>query len=67
MLFSGTDHVHYRERLQERFYSVLLLHYCPAAGCDHDPHGGFAFGPPAEAEPPSPAPAKEGDCAHRDL
>jgi hypothetical protein len=28
MLFCGTDHIHYREKLDYDFYYVLLLHYC---------------------------------------
>jgi len=37
IIFSGTDHVHFRPVLRDEYYSVLLLHYCPAAGCDTDP------------------------------
>ena len=37
IIFSGTDHVHFRPVLRDEYYSVLLLHYCPAAGCDADP------------------------------
>ena len=37
IVFSGTDHVHFRPVLRDEYYSVLLLHYCPAAGCDTDP------------------------------
>ena len=28
MLFQGTDHIHFREELEEDYYNVLLLHYC---------------------------------------
>ena len=28
MLFQGTDHIHFREELEENYYNVLLLHYC---------------------------------------
>ena len=28
MLFQGTDHIHFREELQEDYYNILLLHYC---------------------------------------
>ena len=28
MMFCGTDHIHYREKLDFDFYNVLLLHYC---------------------------------------
>jgi prolyl 4-hydroxylase len=28
MLFQGTDHIHFREELQEEYYNILLLHYC---------------------------------------
>ena len=27
MLFQGTDHIHFREELEEDYYNVLLLHY----------------------------------------
>ena len=37
IIFSGTDHVHFQPVLRDEYYSVLLLHYCPAAGCDADP------------------------------
>ena len=28
MMFSGTDHVHFREELPDDFYHIVLLHYC---------------------------------------
>ena len=28
MLFQGTDHIHFREKLEADYYNVLLLHYC---------------------------------------
>ena len=28
MMFCGTDHIHYREKLPFDYYNVLLLHYC---------------------------------------
>ena len=28
MLFQRTDHIHFREELEEDYYNVLLLHYC---------------------------------------
>lgn len=28
MLFQGTDHIHFREKLEKDFYNILLLHYC---------------------------------------
>jgi prolyl 4-hydroxylase len=28
MIFCGTDHIHYREKLPFDYYNVLLLHYC---------------------------------------
>jgi prolyl 4-hydroxylase len=28
MMFCGTDHIHYREKLPVDYYNVLLLHYC---------------------------------------
>lgn len=27
MIFQGTDHIHFRERLEHEYYSVVLLHY----------------------------------------
>jgi hypothetical protein len=28
MMFQGTDHIHFREKLEHEYYNVLLLHYC---------------------------------------
>ena len=28
MMFSGTDHIHFREKLPHDFYHIVLLHYC---------------------------------------
>lgn len=28
MLFQGTDHIHFREKLEYDYYNILLLHYC---------------------------------------
>ena len=28
MLFQGTDHIHFREKLDHDYYNILLLHYC---------------------------------------
>ena len=28
MIFQGTDHIHFREKLEHDYYNVLLLHYC---------------------------------------
>ena len=28
MLFQGTDHIHFREKLEADYYNILLLHYC---------------------------------------
>uniref|UniRef100_A0AB39J9C3 Ferrochelatase n=1 Tax=Florenciella sp. virus SA2 TaxID=3240092 RepID=A0AB39J9C3_9VIRU len=28
MLFQGTDHIHFREKLEGDYYNILLLHYC---------------------------------------
>ena len=28
MMFQGTDHIHFREKLEHDYYNVLLLHYC---------------------------------------
>lgn len=28
MLFQGTDHIHFREKLPYDYYNILLLHYC---------------------------------------
>ena len=30
MMFSGTDHIHFREKLPDKFYHIVLLHYCLA-------------------------------------
>ena len=27
MIFNGRDHIHYREKLEAKFYNILLLHY----------------------------------------
>ena len=27
MIFNGTDHIHYREPLEQEYYNVVLLHY----------------------------------------
>lgn len=28
MIFNGTDHIHFREKLEHDYYNVVLLHYC---------------------------------------
>jgi len=28
MMFSGTDHLHFREELEHDYYNIVLLHYC---------------------------------------
>ena len=28
MMFGGMDHIHFRERLQHDYYTIVLLHYC---------------------------------------
>ena len=28
MMFQGTDHIHFREKLDFDYYNILLLHYC---------------------------------------
>ena len=28
MIFQGTDHIHFREELNEDYYNIILLHYC---------------------------------------
>lgn len=28
MMFQGTDHIHFREKLEFDYYNILLLHYC---------------------------------------
>jgi hypothetical protein len=28
MLFQGTDHIHFREKFEDEYYNILLLHYC---------------------------------------
>ena len=28
MIFQGTDHIHFREKLEGDYYNILLLHYC---------------------------------------
>jgi len=28
MLFQGTDHIHFRDKLEYDYYNILLLHYC---------------------------------------
>ena len=28
MMFQGTDHIHFREKLEGDYYLILLLHYC---------------------------------------
>ena len=43
ILFSGTDHPHFRRTLDSKFYSIILLHYCPYDGCDDDPTPGASF------------------------
>ena len=27
MIFNGTDHIHYREKLDGDYYNIVLLHY----------------------------------------
>ena len=28
MIFNGTDHIHYRDKLEYDYYNIILLHYC---------------------------------------